>query len=518
MELVVPPLPLSDVVRELPGKVTVQGDASVAVSGVRHDSRAVEPGDLFVVRKGRTSDGAKFVDAAVAKGARALLVQRDQTEGVATKLPMVLVDNAVQAMAYAAAAVYGHPSFSVDVVGITGTNGKTTTTHLLRGAMDRLLGKPSMGAIGTVGNVFGTERIEATHTTPESDELARIMAHMVRRGAAHIGMEVSSIALDLGRVDAVRFAVAAFTYLTQDHLDFHGDMDSYAAAKAKLFLDHAPGVSVVHVGDAFGASLARRLSSERVGEVVTVSTQQDSDAAFRPVHFQSSMRGLVAQLHTPAGPVELRSPLVGLHNLENLLVVLGSMFALGVPITQAVQALALETGVRGRLERVPGTAQQPVVFVDYAHTPDALLRVLRALRELSPARLICVFGCGGDRDAGKRAPMGSEAGTGADVVFLTSDNPRTEDPEAIARAAELGLQQSGKRRAASVAELASSPGYLVELDRAAAIGQAIALAGPSDIVLIAGKGHETYQIVGTEQRHFDDVEVAASALRDCLGA
>jgi len=512
MKLVVPPLPLGDLLRELPGEITMHGDASVCVTGVRHDSRGVEPGDLFVVRKGRTSDGAKFVDAAVSKGARALLVQRDQADGIASALPTVLVDNAVKAMAYAAAAVYGHPTFSADVVGITGTNGKTTTTHLLSDAMDRLLGKPSMGAIGTVGNVFGTELIEATHTTPESDELARVMAHMVRRGAAQIGMEVSSIALEMGRVEAVRFAVAAFTNLTQDHLDFHGDMDAYGKAKAKLFFDYAPGVSVLNVGDAFGAVLAERLSSERVGEVLTVSTDAASDAAFRPVRFLSSMRGLDATLHTPAGPVAIRSPLVGLHNLENLLVVLGVMHALGVPISQAALALGQETGVRGRLERVPGTENDPVVFVDYAHTPDALLRVLRALRELSPRRIVCVFGCGGDRDAGKRAPMGFEAGQGADVVFLTSDNPRTEDPELIAAAAELGLKQAGKVHAASAKELAVAPGYVVELDRSRAIEQAVALAGPTDIVVIAGKGHETYQIVGTEQRHFDDAEVAAAAL------
>jgi UDP-N-acetylmuramoyl-L-alanyl-D-glutamate--2,6-diaminopimelate ligase len=518
---------LGDLAREIPdATAVVEGDASVVVTGVHHDSRRIQPGDLFVVRRGEKYDGNAFVADAVARGAVAVLAERHDgptsTSSPSTPprpdLPVLRVADVATGLAYASAAVYGHPAFSLDVIGITGTNGKTTTTHLVRAAIDGAIGLPKCGVVGTIGHSYAGKTIAAAHTTPEADELARVLAVMRKRRATHVAMEVSSIALVLGRVKAVRFRVAAFTNLTQDHLDFHGSMDAYAAAKMQLFTSCQPGLAVVNVDQPFGAQLAAAAKC-KVLRVRTSLGTSASDADIAPLSVDASASGMriTARVpNVPGGSVEIKTRLVGLHNLENLLVAIGVASALELDVERAAKALEFEIGAPGRLERCDGAGDDVVVLVDYAHTPDALARVLDAVREVSrpldeaggtrviAPRVLCVFGCGGDRDPTKRRPMGEAVGARVDIAIVTSDNPRTEAPEAIAAPVEDGVRATGLPRLAPQ-ELASvRRGYVVELDRHAAIALAIESARPGDVVLVAGKGHEDYQIVGTTKRAFDD--------------
>jgi UDP-N-acetylmuramoyl-L-alanyl-D-glutamate--2,6-diaminopimelate ligase len=488
------PLTVAEVARELPGPVTIEGDRTAPIWGVHHDSRRLKSGDLFVVRRGRTYDGSAFVRASITSGASAILAE----PGVDTMgLPTLRTSDVATALAHAAAAVYGHPAFSLDVVGITGTNGKTTTSHLVRAAIDGALGMPLCGTIGTVGHTFAGRTIEAAHTTPEADELARVMAVMRKRGATHVAMEVSSIAVVAKRVSAVRFRVAAFTNLTQDHLDYHGTMEAYGAAKMQLFTELAPGLAVVNVDDPFGAKIA---AATRCKTLRVRTTPGASDADIAPERVEASANGMRIVARTPAGSVELATRLVGMHNVENLLVALGIVVALELDVARAAAALGAETGAPGRLERVSSDEDDVTVLVDYAHTPDALARVLDAVRAVSgSARVHCVFGCGGDRDPKKRFPMGEAVGRRADVAIVTNDNPRTEDPVAIAAPVVEGVRAGGREP-------------IVELDRARAIEQAVRSAAPGDVVVVAGKGHEDYQIVGTEKRPFDDRDEGRRAL------
>jgi UDP-N-acetylmuramoyl-L-alanyl-D-glutamate--2,6-diaminopimelate ligase len=500
-------LRLDELARDLPMEAAVVGDASVRVSGVRHDSRAVEPGDLFVARPGANVDGARFVADAVARGARAVLLPAGSPAMAGLSVPAIVVADAALGLAYAASAVYGHPSFSLEVVGVTGTNGKTTVTHLIRAAIDGALGKPSCGVLGTVGHAFGSWSRPAEHTTPEADEIARVLAELHRRGATYAAMEVSSHALEQSRVRGVHFRAAAFTNLTQDHLDFHGSMRAYGEAKARLFTESGPAAAVINVDDDFGRALALRVKAP----VVRVSARgaADSDAELAPREARVDARGIEATLRTPGGDVHLRSRLVGAHNLENLLVALGVASALGLDVRQAAEALSREAGAPGRLERCDAEGDDVVVLVDYAHTPDALARVLDAARAsvvgAGQGRLWCVFGCGGDRDRAKRAPMGEAVARRAEVVVVTSDNPRTEDPAAIVQAVVGGVHAAGIEP-------------IVEVDRRRAIAFAIGAAAPGDVVVLAGKGHETYQQVGAVKHPFDDRVEARAALARRRGA
>jgi len=499
---------VAEIAREIPGNTAIVGSGDVRVTGVHHDSRRVTAGDLFVVRKGQTSDGARFVDAAKERGASALLVARAHASDVTSDLPRIVVDDIADGLAFSAAAVYGHPAFGMDVTGITGTNGKTTTSYLLRAAIDGAIGEPRAGIIGTVGHVFGNEVLDASHTTPEADELARVMARMKQKGATHIAMEVSSIALTLGRVRAVRFRVAAFSNLTQDHLDFHGSMQSYGEAKKVLFTELGPSVSVVNVDDPFGDEIAGAAH----GIVMRVSAKGRKDADVAVLSHDMSITGLHAKVRTPSGTFDLASPLTGAHNIDNLALVLGCVQALDLDVERAIGALRNETGAPGRLQRCDQDGDPAAVFVDYAHTPDALARVLEAIRASCTGRVLCVFGCGGDRDSGKRDPMGFEAASRSDVAVVTNDNPRTEDPSDIARAVVVGVQRAGKSLVSAEEIRSGKNGAIVVLDRAQAIDLSIRSAGPGDVVLIAGKGHEPYQIVGKEKRHFDDREEAQRVL------
>jgi UDP-N-acetylmuramoyl-L-alanyl-D-glutamate--2,6-diaminopimelate ligase len=478
---------LSAALSEMAARVI--GDGNARVTGVRQDSRRVQAGELFVARQGGKTSGAAYALDAAAKGAVALMVERGEPLP-ATRLPVLEVSNVKRALALAAEAVYGFPSRSVDVIGITGTNGKTTTTFLTE---QGLVGAGLVPArLGTLGFEMGGHTFGDTLTTPEADDIARCLLEVKKRGGTHLVMEVSSIAVVQERVSGLRFRAAAFTNLTQDHLDFHGTLEAYGEAKGELFTRLSPAASVIHVGDAFGRRLAGRVRSG----LLTVGRH---DAQVRVVESQLSARGIRAKVTTPRGDCELVSPLVGEHNLENLLVALGILVALGSRPSLAAQALSQAPQVPGRLERCEGVDDDILVAVDYAHTPDALARVLTAVRALGPGRVWCVFGCGGDRDPMKRAPMGEAVGRGADYAIVTSDNPRHEAPQAIVDMILPGL--------AGV-----SGAFEVTLDRAQAIERAVLGAEPGDVVLIAGKGHEDYQIVGAEKRHFDDREQARRAL------
>ncbi|MFS8064919.1 MAG: UDP-N-acetylmuramoyl-L-alanyl-D-glutamate--2,6-diaminopimelate ligase [Byssovorax sp.] len=497
------PLRVEELVHEIPGaRLATTGARDARITGVHHDSRRIEPGDLFVARAGAHADGARFVAEAVTRGARAVLATREVPVAGVAKIE---VDDVPSGLAYASAAVYGHPTFGLEVVGITGTNGKTTTAHLVQAVIEGCGGRA--GIIGTLGARFADLDLPPTLTSTEADELARIAAAMRARGAEHLVMEVSSIALIARRSDAVRFRVAAFTNLTQDHLDYHGSMDAYAEAKARLFVDLAPGSAAINVDDPFGRELARRVApadGPRSVVLARFSTRTSAgldEAEVAPLDLAFSRAGIAVTARTPAGVVKIASQLFGAHNAQNLLAALSIAWLLDLDVARAAEALSTSIGVPGRLERCDTPGEDDViVLVDYAHTPDALARVLESVRILGEqGRIVCVFGCGGDRDPQKRPLMGAAVGRGADVAIVTNDNPRSEDPRAIADAILPGLEGVKAR-------------VVIELDRRAAIELAVVEASPGDVILLAGKGHEPYQILGATTHAFDDRDEARRAL------
>jgi UDP-N-acetylmuramoyl-L-alanyl-D-glutamate--2,6-diaminopimelate ligase len=489
---------LSTVMGEL-GELCVraEGIEGVHVCDVELDSRRVRPGTLFVARRGSLLDGACFTRDAVERGAVALMIS-EEAEVLASGVPVLRVRDVDRAAGVAAQAVWGNPARTLDVVGITGTNGKTTTAWLVASALEELGSRAAR--LGTLGFAQGSLGHEDTLTTPGPDDLARYMARCRAAGGQRFVMEVSSHALAQGRVDGVAFAVVAFTNLTQDHLDYHGSMEAYGAAKARLFDELQPRAAVIYGDDPFGATLRSRTTASRV-----LVVGRDGSADIAPRDVVQDRRGLRGLVRTPEGPVEIASGLVGTHNLSNLLLALGIGIALGHDASAFARALSSVPGVPGRLERCDGPEDDVVVLVDYAHTPDALERVLDAVRELSAGELVCVFGCGGDRDATKRPLMGAAVGRRASRALITNDNPRTEDPRLIAQAIEAGLAPSGIP-------------YQVILDRAEAITQAVTSAQAGDVILIAGKGHEPYQIIGDASRAFDDRVEARRALLKRRGA
>lgn len=479
---------------------TLIGAASTPIRGVQHDSRRVSAGDLFVAVPGERHDGSEFVDDAVRRGAVAVIAERE----LSVDVPQLAVDDPRLALGQAAESVYGMPTRALHTVGITGTNGKTTTAYLVKQAIEADAGRVAL--IGTTGMASGDEQAASLHTTPEGDDISRFARRSLDDGATHLVLEVSSHGLALRRVDALRFEVAAFTNLSRDHLDFHRTMEAYREAKARLFTELSPETAVIHTDDAFGAELARRVASP----TLRCSRRSDADADLVVRHWSMTRAGIEAAVDTPGGSVDLKSPMLGEHNLENLLVALGCAHALGLDLGRVASAWRTSPGSPGRLERIdhPGDV---AVLVDYAHTPDALRRVLQTMRAVTPGRLIAVFGAGGDRDAGKRPEMGRAGVEHADLCVLTSDNPRTEDPGLILQAVVEGAR-SGAPQLAPAELRNAARGYCPVLDRTDAIRLAIEAAVPGDTVLLAGKGHETYQVVGTERRHFDDREEARAAI------
>jgi UDP-N-acetylmuramoyl-L-alanyl-D-glutamate--2,6-diaminopimelate ligase len=478
------------------------GDPEVTL--VTGDSRAVRPGAVFFALVGSKADGHAFAAEAARRGAVAVVAERE----VACPPALLLVaPSARRAMAIAASNHFGRPGTAMKLAGVTGTNGKTTVAYLVE-ACARSADVP-VAVLGTVTHRWPGGSRPASHTTPESTEVAAILALARDAGARLAVLEVSSHALAQERAAGLTFDVAAFTNLTRDHLDYHGDLETYFQAKRRLFLDHTKpsGVAVVNADDPFGARLARDLEAAH-GARVWRFGRCGRELAARDVRF--GLSGIEAELSTPAGPVALRSPLVGAHNLENLLCAAGLALSAGLPREAVERGLASCPGAPGRLERVE--ARGIAAFVDYAHTDDALARALAALRALEPRRLLVVFGCGGDRDRGKRPLMGEAAARAADVAVVTSDNPRSEDPAAIIAEIVPGLERAGMRRLAPSRALAGDAGYLVVADRREAISLALSAARAGDAVLIAGKGHEDYQLIGEQRLPFDDREEARRAL------
>jgi UDP-N-acetylmuramoyl-L-alanyl-D-glutamate--2,6-diaminopimelate ligase len=490
------PVTLQQIAQVTEGKLTGNGNAEV--TDVSHDSRRSGPGTLFVAVRGELFDAHKFIPRVIEQGAAGVLSESEPSPeffGTAGT-SWIQVANVRRAMALASAAVHHHPSRELNLVGITGTNGKTTTAYLIA-SIPEAAGEP-VAMTGTVEYRLGAERRKAERTTPEATDMQRMLRQAVDAGCRTAVMECSSQAMDFHRCDALDYAVAVFSNLTRDHLDYHKTMENYWYAKQRLFdgrLGSRPRTSVINVDDSYGLELAQRLENEGLN-VIRYAVNADAHVMARDAQF--SLDGMHFNLVTPAGNREFRSPLVGPPHIYNTLAAVASGLALGYHLDVITRALEKCTGAPGRFERVPHAGDFAVV-VDYAHSDDALLNVLRTARNVTKGKIITVFGCGGDRDRSKRAPMGQAAGSLSDVVILTSDNPRTENPEQILADAEAGIKQTGKP-------------YRKIADRREAIYQAIAEARASDLVLIAGKGHEDYQILGREVFHFDDKEVAREAL------
>jgi UDP-N-acetylmuramoyl-L-alanyl-D-glutamate--2,6-diaminopimelate ligase len=465
---------------------------ALEIRALAYDSREVRPGSLFFCVTGFKTDGHEFAPQAVERGAAALVVERPLGLGV----PEVVVGSVRAAMAPLAARFYGHPSHELRVVGVTGTNGKTTTAYLVRALLEA--GGVRCGLLGTVKSVIGGQDRSVARTTPEAIDLQADLRAMLAAGDGACAMEVSSHALELGRADAVRFAAAIFTNLTQDHLDFHPTMEDYFLAKRRLFVPggsgEAPGASVVNAGDPYG----RRLAQEVPG-ALTYAVEMEAD--YMATDLRCGPDGCRFRLRSPAGERDVALPMPGRFNVANALAALAAVHALGGPLDELV--VALEAGIRvpGRFEPVE-EGQDFAVLVDYAHTPDSLENVLRSARDIAPlgGRVICVFGAGGDRDRGKRPLMGEIAARLSDVVLVTSDNPRSEEPEAILEEILAGIEERGH-----------AVGKIV--DRREAIEAAVGEARSGDVLVIAGKGHEQGQeLAGGHKIPFDDVTVAREAL------
>jgi len=473
--------------------MAVNGTLDCEITSVACDSRAVQPGTLFVALRGGTTDGHRYIAQAIEKGAVAAMVEEDAAavEGAT----VVRVASTRKALADVAAAFYHHPSRALKVAGITGTKGKTTTAFLLKHICEHAFLR--CGLIGTVRYEIGDRIVPAPRTTPESLDVHNLLFQMRSAGCKAAVMEVSSHALVQDRVRAVEFDAAVFTNLKQDHLDYHKTMENYFEAKALLFEELAAqakkrGKAIINLDDQYGSLLV-----ERFGKRLPVTTYGVNPRAdFRASGFKSDFSGTTFQLDAQEKSYLVRLPLMGRFNIYNALAALAASSALGLDLRTAVLSLAAAPAVPGRLEQVPAKRKFRV-FVDYAHTEDSLLNVLKTLRELSPNRLIVVFGCGGSRDRTKRPRMGAAVEQNADYAIITSDNPRKEEPEAIIEDVKKGMHGGN---------------YEVIVDRREAIQRAIALAEPRDIVLIAGKGHETYQEFADHTIPFDDVAVAKAAI------
>ena len=475
------------------------------VGGIAYDSRSVTPGAIFVALRGQKTDGAEFAQQSIERGAIAIVSQ--SAPPVDETTPWIVVPDARRALALLASAYYGDPSAQLKVVGITGTNGKTTSAYLISAIFDEA-GVPC-GRLGTVIYRIGTVERAAARTTPEAPDVQLLLREMVDRGCGACAMEVSSHALALKRVDGMRFAAAVFTNLTRDHLDFHGDMESYFLAKRSLFERLEPDAAgVINLDDARGP------------DMMAVTTRPMTYAVDRPADvmpgpLSHSLAGVSFEAQTPRGRLTLRSRLVGHFNVYNILAAVTTAVALDLPSTAIQAGVAALESVPGRFQVVSGRKDEVTVVVDYAHTDDALKNLLETARPLARGRLITVFGCGGDRDRTKRPLMGAVAARLSDIVVVTSDNPRSEDPERIIEEIKRGIVPAVDRalpRSTASAQANRAPVCLTIIDRRAAIERAVREAASGDLVVIAGKGHEKYQEIGGRTQRFDDVEVAREAL------
>src|SRR3954469_19559892 len=473
----------------------VLGPTDRQVESIAYDSRRVQKNGVFVALRGEKSDGHDFIGQAIDKGAVAIVAERAEKHPRAT---VVEVENSRTALADLGAAFYGFPVRKLKMAGVTGTNGKTTTTFLIKHICEKA--GLRCGLIGTVRYEIAERVLPAVRTTPESLDLEELLAQMVNAGCKAAAMEVSSHALAQDRVRGLEWDVAVFTNLTQDHLDFHGTMENYFEAKAALFTGLAEqkgktkATAVINIDDRYGARLVDRLEKK----VPVVTYGMGARADFRASNYHAEFGGTSYQLDARGKSYLVRVPLIGRFNVANSMAALAAASSMGISLREAILSLGRSPQVPGRLEAVPAKRQFQI-FVDYAHTPDALLNVLKTARELSPRKLIVVFGCGGDRDKQKRPLMGQVADQNADYSIITSDNPRKEDPDAIIAEAEKGFRSSR---------------YEKITDRAEAIARAIELAQPRDILIIAGKGHEAYQEFADHTVPFDDIQVAKRALEN----
>jgi UDP-N-acetylmuramoyl-L-alanyl-D-glutamate--2,6-diaminopimelate ligase len=475
---------LASLIARLPASTQVVGEPAREVSSIEIDSRAVRPGSLFVALRGQHGDGHDFIPKAIAGGAVALLVEESNLLSPPPGITVVHVPDTRAALSPLAAAFYGDPSHAMDVIGVTGTNGKTTTTRMISAILTGA-GMPC-GIIGTVGAEFGDQSWDLANTTPQPPELHGLLAAMRDRGARAVAMEVSSHALALERVEDVKFRIGTLTNVTRDHLDFHGSLEAYAAAKRRLF-GMAP-TAVLNVDDAHGERWAHDLFRRNI-QVISYGTHHSAYLVPRDIEARADGSRFTVNNQK----YDIRLP--GRFNVWNALAAIGTAQVLGVADKDIASGLASIQRVPGRMEHVGGGAVD--VVVDYAHTPDALDNALRALRETTQGELTVVFGCGGDRDRGKRPQMGEVAAELADRIYVTSDNPRSEEPQAIVDGILAGV---------------GTHAHVVELDRRRAIERAIAETRPGGVVLIAGKGHEAYQIVGERVLPFDDAAIAKEIL------
>ena len=477
---------LKELLRGL-GVLELHADEALDITGVQYDSRQVSSGDLFVAISGFQTDGHKYIPKAMENGAACVVCEKKPE----TDIPYVLVPDARAALAALGANWFGHPADDLCVIGITGTNGKTTSTYLLKHVLEKTLGA-KVGLIGTIQNMIGDEILHTERTTPESFELQKLFADMRDAGCTHVIMEVSSHALVLHRADQIRFGAAVFTNLTEDHLDFHKTMDAYCDAKAMLFRRCETGA--VNVDDAY----AKRIMEQADCRLLTYSAQ-GKPAALKAEHIGlfSDRVEFDAVYQNERVPVTLGIP--GIFSVYNALGVIAAALALDIPLAAIADALRTAQSVKGRVEVVPTPGKGYTVLIDYSHTPDSLENILKAVRGFCAGRIIAVFGCGGDRDPYKRPVMGRIAAELSDLAIVTSDNPRTEDPYKILRQILAGMQDT------------ETPYEVIE-SRVSAIGRAMELAQKDDVIVLCGKGHETYQEIGHEKHHLDEREVVASYL------
>lgn len=484
----------------------IKGDMEMEIKDIVYDSRKVKEGSLFVAVKGYVTDGHDYIEDALKRGATAVVAEefnpsilnqiQDNTRGTAA---FITVSDSRRALAIFSDSFYGHPSGKLKLIGITGTNGKTTTSYLIKSILD--VAKKKFGLLGTINYIVGKDlTLPASYTTPEALELQGYLSEMLAGGAEYAVLEVSSHSLSLQRVVGCEFEVVLFTNLSQEHLDFHGTMENYFSAKRRLFdLLRPGGIAVINIDNPAGKTLAGDLK----GNILTFGISEEAE--IRASGITSRIKGLSLEINWPDGGVQVESPLVGIHNVYNILAAVGAALSLGISPSMIREGIAGMRGVPGRFEKIE-EGQDFTVVVDYAHTEDALRRVLMTARELireerSGGRLITVFGCGGDRDRGKRPKMGEAASRLSDTVIITSDNPRSEDPANIIKEIEGGIK----------AIVMSN--YRVILNRGEAIREAIGLAERGDFVLIAGKGHEDYQIIGEKRYPFDDRKVVRETIK-----
>jgi len=484
------------------------GDDELQIKGLAYDSRAVKPGFLFVALNGHILDGHAFIEDAVARGAVAVVVESEEAgKNIEAKIPVVYVPNSREALAGLAVSFYHRPFDGLNLIAITGTNGKTTTSYLLESILLASGARP--GVIGTINYRFPGHACPASVTTPESLDLMANLSKIKEAGCTDVIIEVSSHALDQGRTRICPFRVGIFTNISRDHLDYHGSMEEYFEAKSRLFR----GLKQRGVGDLTRAVLnyddpkGRVMSKLTDAEVVTYGL--DESCEVRVDQIRMNRTGLCARLFTPIGEADIRSSLIGGFNIYNILAASAAALAIGIDLDIIAKGIADLRGVPGRLEMVENRRSLNIV-VDYAHTPDALQKALEAVRPIVKGRLITVFGCGGDRDRGKRKEMGIVAGTYSDLVIITSDNPRSEDPYMIISQIEKGVIESGMKKVELPLTI-EEKGFLIEPDRGRAIQKAVEMSDIKDLILIAGKGHEDYQIIGDHKRHFDDREKASEA-------